>query len=234
MAVRHALWGGVISAFSSFLCSAAATVMLSKLIVSSAMAHVNHEAEIGGSTYLMHNRVRPLQELGLLVSIVELGHAWPILCSAFCAELGGSLLMRLLLELGFGGVSSRSRDRGRRWWLVADDARMAMHPRGPSRVVEQAVPDRSVPSWWFGQVRQASLWVVFGRRPRRGEEEIGSERRRGPFNILDNRMVTAQNCCIDQVITVAAARHLSTLLLATSSCTGCVGWGQRAVANRPS
>ncbi|GAB2273447.1 hypothetical protein Dimus_008240, partial [Dionaea muscipula] len=53
----------MISAFSSFVCSDASTVMLSQLIVSSAMAHVQHEAEIGGSSYPMHSRVRPPREL---------------------------------------------------------------------------------------------------------------------------------------------------------------------------
>ncbi|GAB2272323.1 hypothetical protein Dimus_007143 [Dionaea muscipula] len=42
---------GVCSAFSFFPRSAAATVMLSQLVVSSAMAHVHHEGEIDGSTY---------------------------------------------------------------------------------------------------------------------------------------------------------------------------------------
>ncbi|GAB2298040.1 hypothetical protein Dimus_032118 [Dionaea muscipula] len=36
-------------------------------------------------------------------SITELGHAEPILCSAFCAEFGGNLLMGSLLELGCVG-----------------------------------------------------------------------------------------------------------------------------------
>ncbi|GAB2283603.1 hypothetical protein Dimus_018109 [Dionaea muscipula] len=51
---------GVCLAFSFFPCSAAATVMLSQLVASSAMVHVQHQGEIGGSTY------PSLAEFGLL------------------------------------------------------------------------------------------------------------------------------------------------------------------------